>query len=312
MTFRSCLAPLLATAFAAAVLAAAPSRADTIERVSVSTASVQADPLLFTSKNWAGYAAETDFSNPVSGSVTAVSATWIVPKIKPSPSAGKQFSNCAVWVGMDGFDNQTVEQVGTESYVLNGSTLVYAAWYEMYPGGMWMVTGFGVSAGNSVTASVQYDLPGYPDQFQLSLTNNTTGKSFTIYEPGAGISRTSAEWIVEAPTYSGGIVPLPIFNTATFTSAQATIGSTTGAIDDPAWQVTQVNMNDAAWGDAMSPSSITTVGSGASAESSFTVIQAPEPSALASLAVGAAVLALRVLAARRKRPRLRTAPTVLV
>ena len=79
------------------------------------------------------------------------------------------------------------------------------------------------------------------------------------------------------------------------------IGSTTGAIDDPTWQTMEINMNNPAWGDAMNPSDIATVGSGAAATSSFTVFQAPEPSALVSLAAGVAVLALCALATRRRR-----------
>ena len=112
--------------------------------------------------------------------------------------------------------------------------------------------------------------------------------------------RSSAEWIAEAPT-AGGFVPLPLFGSVPFADGWATIDSTTGAIDDPSWQVTQVNMYNPTWGDSMSPSVIADVGSGASAQSSFTVYQTPEPSTIVGLASAAAALALRAFAVRRRR-----------
>jgi len=54
--------------------------------------------------------------------------------------------------------------------------------------------------------------------------------------------------------------------------------------------------------DTMNPTVLTTVGSGASATSSFTVIQeTPEPSTLVLLASAAAILSLRAFAARQRR-----------
>ena len=223
------MSTVLATAFAALVLSDASLRADTLDRVSISTAAAQMAPPLYTSKNWAGYAAESDFSNPVSNSVTAVSGSWIVPAVTPATKAGGQFSDCVAWVGIDGFDNNTVEQAGTASYILDGTTPVYAAWYEMYPAGMVTLTNrkYKVSRGDSVTASVQYDLPNYPDQFLLSITDNTSGWTFSISETSSVASRTSAEWIAEAPTYSGAIVPLPTFGRVTFTLATVSFGRVT-------------------------------------------------------------------------------------
>ena len=140
---------------------------------------------------------------------------------------------------------------------------------------------------------MQYGLPGSPDQFQLTLTDNTNGQSYTTLQTSSASSpalRTSAEWVVEAPTPLSGsprFLPLPTFGSVTFTDAQATIGSTSGAIDDPAWQATEINMEDdnsPKWIDAMNASALTTTGTGDSASSSFTVTQTPEPSTFACLA----------------------------
>ena len=305
----------LATGIFSVLLSAAPLIAGTIGPLSTSAPPVQMGPLVKTVKNWAGYVAETDFSNP-QGVVTAVSGSWIVPTVTPSvwpaANASGQESDCVAWVGIDGwFGSNTVEQVGTESYIdANGAH--YDVWYEMFPDGMNTIYKFSVSAGDSVTASVQYGLPDHPPgTFFLSIEDNTNGQKFSVDAKPLGrltASRTSAEWIVEAPT-AGTIVPLPTFGSVTFTDAQATIGSTTGAIDDPAWNVTQVNMlyptpdviNPPNWLNSATTSDLTTVGSGSSASSSFTVVQTPEPSTLITLASAAAVLVLRRWARRKRR-----------
>ena len=66
--------------------------------------------------------------------------------------AGSGTTYCAVWVGIDGYSSSTVEQIGTESDVVNG-TPTYSVWYEMYPKGS-MDVPLAVSAGDSISASV--------------------------------------------------------------------------------------------------------------------------------------------------------------
>ena len=60
------------------------------------------------------------------GSVSSVSGTWTVP----STLSGSGYTS--EWVGIDGFQRSTVEQLGTEANVSGGQTTYYA-WYEMYP-----------------------------------------------------------------------------------------------------------------------------------------------------------------------------------
>jgi hypothetical protein len=285
----SLVSRLLAAAAVALALSPAPLGAGTLVAASTGDSPTQMDPQLFTFDNWAGYAAETNLSSPQDGSVTAVGGSWTVPAVTPSAGFSARPPTVSVWVGFDGLNvsgvtNDTVEQAGTESYV-SADKAFYWAWYQMYPAGM--VYAFPVSAGDSITARVQY-LPDSSTPYQLSLTDSTSQESFTVSTTGAAM-RASADWIVEAPTDYGRVVPLPTFGSATFTGAWATINSTTGAIADSDWQVAQLDMSHGS--DAMSPTALTTVGSGASATSSFTVVQeSPEPSTLAIL--GAAVAAM--------------------
>src|SRR5690349_12425752 len=67
-----------------------------------------------TSSNWAGYVVENSSSQK--GAVSDVKGTWTVPTL----SCSSTNSYSAAWVGIDGFTDRTVEQIGTEQDCLNG------------------------------------------------------------------------------------------------------------------------------------------------------------------------------------------------
>lgn len=170
------------------------------------------------STNWAGYADETNLSNPQSGVVTDVQGTWTVPSVDCSSGDGY----AAIWVGIDGDSSNTVEQTGTEQDCVNGAP-AYSAWYEFYPKRSYNIS-LAVSPGDVMFAEVRYA----GGSFTATLTNETTGASYSVKQK-THAARSSAEWIVEAP-YSGGVLPLANFGTATFSNAQATISGVTGGI----------------------------------------------------------------------------------
>jgi hypothetical protein len=209
-----------------------------------------------TSTNWSGYAVNT-----AAGAVKAVSGSWVIPTV-----SGTSTAYSSDWVGIDGFSSSTVEQIGTDSDIVNG-TPQYYAWYEMYPNVSVNIP-MTIRAGDTVSASVAYGSAG----FTLSLTDVTTGKSYTTTQTISGALRSSAEWVVEAPSSNFGILPLANFGKVTLTGAAATIGSSTGAIDNPAWSgnVYQINMVSPRSGAAEDTTSALT-DSGIPATSSFTV-----------------------------------------
>ncbi|MEI8372529.1 MAG: G1 family glutamic endopeptidase [Planctomycetota bacterium] len=196
-------------------------------------------PQATSSTNWSGYAAETNLRSPSQG-VTAVSGSWTVPAVS---GTGTAYS--AVWVGIDGYQSPTVEQIGTESDVVSG-VAQYSVWYELYPTGSVAITltnsshnSVAVAANDAIAASVQY----VSGQFVLTITDSTNGGSFTTTQTAPNAQRSSAEWIVEAPSSNAGILPLANFGTVTFTNATATINGASGAIDNNlAWQSTAINM----------------------------------------------------------------------
>ena len=179
-----------------------------------------------TSSNWSGYVAESSLSGPKSGFITAVVGTWKVPSV----TCGVSYTYSSIWVGIDGFSDGTVEQLGTEQDCHNGLPAYYA-WYEMYPNPGYYIP-ISVKAGHTITASVKYNFT--TGKFALWMRDITTGKTFFKAISASGQARTSAEWVVEAP-YSGGILPLSNFGTATFSKAQYSDtspgGTTLHAID---------------------------------------------------------------------------------
>jgi len=193
--------------------------------------------------------AETNLSQPQANSVTAVSGSWIVPTVT-GPSSGSTGS--CVWVGIDGWSNSTVEQVGTDQYVINGSP-VYRAWWEMASSGMQqpeqVISNMTVGPGDLITASVQYISSGaHAGQFCLSIVDNSQANdSFSTYETSSQTQSplaqcNSAEWIVEAPTVDGSFATLPNFGSVTFTNATAVINGVSGPINAASWQSQAINL----------------------------------------------------------------------
>jgi hypothetical protein len=186
-----------------------------------------------TSSNWSGYAVETNLASPQSNAVTDVAGSWTVPAVVKSQSKTTYSSN---WVGIDGYSDGTVEQLGTDSDWSRGAPSYYA-WFEMYPGPAYLIGGFVVAPGDAVSASVHYN---GGSSYQLTIDNTTRGEHFSQAFTGSA-QRSSAEWITEAPS-SGRVLPLADFGSTTFTDCSATLNGHTGAISDSAWQYDELTM----------------------------------------------------------------------
>lgn len=178
------------------------------------------------STNWAGYAVVAG-----KGTVSDVKGSWIVPAIHGScPTTKNLYSS--FWVGIDGFGSGTVEQTGTDSDCHAGSA-VYYAWYEFYPHPSHVIGTLTIASGDTMAAEVHFA----SGSFTATIHDVTTGKSFHTTATVTA-SRTSAEWIAEAPSSLSGVLPLADFGTVSFgvdhTSVKntnyATIGAKTLAI----------------------------------------------------------------------------------
>lgn len=184
-----------------------------------------------TSSNWSGYAIQTNLSHPQNNAVSDVQGQWTVPSLSCNSSSAYS----SAWVGIDGYSDGTVEQIGTEQDCRSGVP-VYLTWFEMYPK-MSRAIGLAINPGDVIKGEVKY-IGNY--SFMLSLSNITTGQSFATIQRSKA-ARNSAEWIVEAP-WSGGVLPLANFGTFAFTNSSATLNGHTGTINDSGWQNDVITM----------------------------------------------------------------------
>jgi hypothetical protein len=185
------------------------------------TLTVTSPPEAATSSNWSGYAA-------IGSNFTGVTGHWVVPSVQ---CGGKQLTFSSDWIGIDGAQDTTVEQDGTEADCLDGAPF-YDAWYELY-GDSAANSGYEIELGKSYPVT-----PG--DEITASVTETSSVWKFNLSDVSihhdswtfasngikfSGAERNSAEWIVERPevcTTSCGISALADFGTTSIRSATAT------------------------------------------------------------------------------------------
>src|SRR5580658_6548090 len=76
-------------------------------------------------RNWSGYAID-------SGTYTSATGSWTVPTVIAPTTHPRKAYFSSTWVGIDGFDNQSLIQAGTEQDWIGGSAF-YQAWWEILP-----------------------------------------------------------------------------------------------------------------------------------------------------------------------------------
>ena len=175
------------------------------------------------SSNWAGYAAHgTTF--------THVRATWVQPAATCASSLPQA---AAFWVGLDGYESTTVEQVGTDVDCNGINQSASYGWYEMAPApAMPLPKRDVVRAGDTMIGAVN----AKGSTYTLTLADKTAGWKFSIQQTSATAQNTSGEWIAEAPTGCAGyfcsVLPLANFGRVRFTNAAAmtTLGTKPSAI----------------------------------------------------------------------------------
>jgi hypothetical protein len=217
-----------------------------------------------TSSNWSGYAVTGG-----RGSVTDVKGSWVVPTIQAPCGSSNEYAS--FWIGIDGYNSNTVEQIGTDSDCQGGAPTYYA-WYEFYPHWSYGITlNPSISPGDVISAAVKSTTTGV---FTISLTDVTTGQSFSTSVKMNNAQRSSAELIAEAP-WSGGVLPLANFGTAqygaTYTSvlgtSTATVNGVTrtlgafGSPTDPASPVQKITMVTSSGASKAVPSDLSADGS---------------------------------------------------
>lgn len=163
----------------------------------------------WTSSNWSGYA--------ITGSgFTSATGSWTVPTV----TATKKASYSSTWVGIDGFNNSSLIQTGTEQDWYSGKAH-YRAWWEILPAAETVISTITVHAGDHFTASVTSNGGG---RWTITITDTSTGQSFSTVQSYSGPG-ASAEWIQEAPTVGGRIATLAHYGTTAFDSGTVNGGA---------------------------------------------------------------------------------------
>lgn len=145
------------------------------------------------SLNWSGYAV-----TPGSG-ITAVSSTFIVPAAGLVPPGF-----AATWAGIGGYNTSDLIQAGTAEQSAPSNPLVgpqYYAWYELLPNSETQLTGCSGDPSCTVTPgdTISVDISNVSGN-TWSISVSDSGKWSWSKDVTYNSSRSSAEWILEAPT----------------------------------------------------------------------------------------------------------------
>jgi hypothetical protein len=232
--------------------------------------------------NWSGYADAETGSNTVS----QVSGSWTIPAVSCLPAPYEnQDAFLANWVGIDGFSDQTVEQLGSAAQCYEGVKYYYV-WYELYPANT-------VEEGTTACINDNVDCPQPGDQVSASVTVTPGGSGENNYKltlvdhtrPQESFSTVqqcavttcedaSAEWIVERPATLPPppapvqILPLADFTRTFFTSGTVVSGgrfsSIQGFKDGPTYDISMIDDTDSYYlacvGQPSAPGSLLTLG----------------------------------------------------
>jgi len=198
------------------------------------------------SANWAGYVATP--SAMVGSRFSSVSGSWTVPAV--TCAAGRE-THSAAWVGLGGDSEsaRALEQVGTDADCSRAGASAYAAWYELIPAGP-IDLPLGLHTGDRMSASVTVR----SHDVTLRIRDLSTGARFGITRHVSNVDVSSAEWIVEAPSVcvaadACATLALADFGSVSFSSATATAAGHTGAIADPGWAATALELRQGAGQD---------------------------------------------------------------
>ena len=203
------------------------------------------------SSNWAGYADTNDTFN-------SVSSSWREPAVNCADSTsgpegllsmssllGGPDEAAAFWVGLDGYNSTSVEQLGTDSDCDSG-TPSYYAWYEMYPNpSVALPSQYPVKPGDQMTTLVAANSTG--TSFVLSIKDATAGWMFSTTQTGSGFARSSAEVIAEAPSSCSiqGCNQVPLADFGQIDYSGSSVIDAAGTKGSPAsFDATEITMSD--------------------------------------------------------------------
>src|SRR6266446_243122 len=211
-----------------------------------------------TSTNWSGYVA----ANFGTGQIyTSAQGTWVVPTVTYFPDSRFSAEYSSSWVGIGGFCEDTnctvvdnsLLQLGTEQDASSSGTRYYA-WYEALPSPMKKIP-MTISPGDTITVSLQLVSVGKKNQSWTLRMEDTTGAQSWSTTLNYKSSQLSAEWIEEAPSSSGGILPLAEYGSNSTSSLAPAFDFGLTSSGSPSLTPSEGLAMNNPWGQTSSPSS---------------------------------------------------------
>jgi len=140
------------------------------------------------SANWSGY-------EVLGGPYSVITGDFTVPGMSVGTPVGEQASE---WMGV-GQGATSLIQAGVDEYPnpLNPLDTVAQAWWEVLPARETNITRMNVDEGDVVRVTI-WELNG--TKWDLNLTDETSGESFTSPPERYNGPANTAEWVVEAPS----------------------------------------------------------------------------------------------------------------
>jgi hypothetical protein len=163
---------------------------------------------------WSGYAVNT------SAPYSSASGTFQVPNVTHDSLAPTATEYVSQWVGIGGYGDYTLIQLGAMEFVSPSDATTYLAWFELYPAGAQQIP-HTVKPGDIITALLECTAAcssSSVQTWQLSLSDLTAGWTWTQSVQYQS-SMASAEWIIEAP--GSQTLPLADYRQATFDPVEA-------------------------------------------------------------------------------------------
>lgn len=196
--------------------------------VSLAAAPVGLNPMVrngsSSSLNWAGY-----FVTGSAGSVTGAQGSFSVPSV----SCAKGTTYVALWAGVDGATDSTVQQAGV-MVECSGGSAVYSAWTEFYPAAPTYAS-WTPSPGDVVSVMIACTSVSGGASCSAAVNDLTSGQSYSNSATVSGAQLANAECILERPSIGGSITKLANFGTAQFgqdyTSVSGTCYATVGGAE---------------------------------------------------------------------------------
>jgi hypothetical protein len=215
----------------AGVYSCCSSTAGKISFAAAQIATFAAEPVFQNNSIWAGYLVASSTYKP-EPTITSINASWTVPEITQFTSG----ASSAEWIGIGGFFDKTLIQVGSEQDSFREHA-EYSVWYELLPDNAVTIDSFDVSPGDTIYASISQVNPSM-HEWLIYIADSNSNQVFqksVIYLA----SQLSAEWILERPEINGQVSSMANLTMVTFNDCQATISGTTNSLGSyPSFQLT--------------------------------------------------------------------------